>query len=224
MDILIIEDDKAVVENLRSGLLEKGFNVSVAFDGKSGLEQARMGKFDVLIVDRMLPKLDGLSLVKTLRYEGNETPTLILTALSEVDDTVEGFEAGCDDYLAKPFALPVLVARIKALAKRQHPHLGQQNVVTIADLTIDKINRTAVRDGNKLHLQPKEFDVLAFLILHRGEAVTRSMLLEHVWGVEFDPQTNIVDVHISRLRQKVDKGFRDPIISTVRGIGYTIEE
>lgn len=222
MKVLIIEDDKSVAIHLLRGLAENGINASVAYDGISGLDMARQASYDVLIVDRMLPKLDGLSIIKTLRAEKITTPTLILTALGEVDDTVEGLEAGGDDYMVKPFAFVELLARLRALSKRHTGSQTQTTVITIGKLVIDKVNRSVVREEQPVTLQPREFDLLAYLAQKQGETVTRQMLLEEVWGFDFDPQTNIVDVHISRLRNKVDKGFRDPMIHTVRGIGYRL--
>lgn len=222
MKVLIIEDDKSVAIHLLRGLAENGINASVAYDGISGLDMARQASYDVLIVDRMLPKLDGLSVIKTLRAEKITTPTLILTALGEVDDTVEGLEAGGDDYMVKPFAFVELLARLRALSKRHTGSQTQTTVITIGKLVIDKVNRSVVREEQPVTLQPREFDLLAYLAQKQGETVTRQMLLEEVWGFDFDPQTNIVDVHISRLRNKVDKGFRDPMIHTVRGIGYRL--
>lgn len=222
MKVLIIEDDKSVAIHLLRGLAENGISASVAYDGISGLDMARQASYDVLIVDRMLPKLDGLSVIKTLRAEKITTPTLILTALGEVDDTVEGLEAGGDDYMVKPFAFVELLARLRVLSKRHTGSQAQTTVITIGKLVIDKVNRSVVREEQPVILQPREFDLLVYLAQKQGETVTRQMLLEEVWGFDFDPQTNIVDVHISRLRNKVDKGFRDPMIHTVRGIGYRL--
>lgn len=219
MKVLIIEDDKAVAENLSKGLIEKGFEADVANDGIVGLTAAKQGQYDALIVDRMLPGLDGLSVIRQLREANNQTPALILTALSEVDNKVEGFEAGADDYLAKPFAFAELTARLRALSKRST--LTPENTkLTIGDLTMDKISREVKRQGQLLRLKPREFELLLYFCDNLNQPVTREMLLKNVWGMEFDPQTNIVDVHVSRLRQKVDKDFRDPLIRTVRGVGY----
>lgn len=224
MKILIIEDDKSVANSLVKGLTEKTFSAEVAYDGNSGLAMARKNHYDVLIVDRMLPDLDGLSLIRTLRDDGNETPILVLTALGEVDNTVEGFDAGADDYLTKPFAFAELIARLKSLVKRRGGTIQADTLLTIGDLVIDKIERTVTRESQLIRLQPREFDLLACLADNQGEAVTREMLLEKVWGLTFDPQTNIIDVHISRVRNKVDKGFRDPMINTVRGVGYILDK
>lgn len=222
MKILIIEDDQDVVKNLVRGLAENGIASEAAHDGETGLQMALNGRYDVLIIDRMLPELDGLSIVKKLRRNKISTPVLILTALGEIDDTVEGLEAGGDDYMAKPFVFIELLARIKALAKRNGMS-NQDTVLTIGELQIDKVNRTVKREGQDIILQPREFDLLVYLADKQGEPVTRQMLLEDVWDFHFNPQTNIVDVHISRLRNKIDKAFRDPMIRTVRGIGYTLK-
>lgn len=222
MKILLIEDDEVTRKNITNGLKEKGIFVTEAVDGVDGLVKARQNIYDVLVVDRMLPKMDGLSLICQLREIGDETPVLILTALSEIEDTVEGLEAGGDDYMAKPFAFAELIARLNVLAKRNHHTTEQQRLISIGLLEIDVIKRQVIRAGKEIILQPKEFDLLLYLALHVGDAVTRSMLLENVWGMTFDPQTNIVDVHISRLRQKMHKGFREPLIKTVRGIGYIL--
>ncbi len=221
MKVLIIEDDRSVALNLTKGLTEKGYSVQTAGDGDSGLAKAQTDDYDVLIVDRMLPKRDGLAVIKTLRSQGNHTPALILTALGEVDDTIEGLESGADDYMKKPFVFAELLARLRVLAKRKAA--PADTMITIGELRIDKITRQVTREGKVLNLQPREFDLLVYLASNRGENVTRQMLLENVWGLQFDPRTNIVDVHISRLRQKVDKGFRDPMIRTVRGVGYLFD-
>lgn len=222
MKVLIIEDDKTVALNVAKGLAEHHIHSDTAHNGEEGLNMARQGQYEVLIVDRMLPKLDGLSIIKMLRADGIITPALMLTALGEIDDTVEGLEAGADDYMAKPFAFVELLARIKALAKRNISATVQETVMTIGALRIDKVKRFATREDKPISLQPREFDLLVYLAEKQGETVTRQMLLEKVWGFEFDPQTNIVDVHISRLRHKIDKGFRDPMIHTVRGMGYRL--
>ncbi|PID62714.1 MAG: DNA-binding response regulator [Gammaproteobacteria bacterium] len=219
MKILIIEDDHEVAENLDKGLTEQGFIVDCVHDGISGLQQARQGNYHVLVVDRMLPGLDGLSLLRQLREQHNHTPALMLTALSEVDDKIEGFEAGADDYLSKPFAFAELVARLRALAKRNASNEALTQV-HVCDLVLNKVSRDVSRGGQEISLKPREFELLLYFCEHVGEPVTRDMLLKDVWGLAFDPQTNIVDVHISRLRQKIDKDFRDPLIRTVRGVGY----
>ncbi len=221
MKILIIEDDKNAVKNLVSALTEHGISSDAVHNGKDGLDMAMNGDYDVLIVDRMLPLLDGLTLISILRKNNITTPILVLTALGEIDDTVEGLEAGADDYMAKPFAFIELLARLKALAKRNNV-LNKNTTITIGDLSIDKVNRIVKREGKTIALKPREFDLLVYLASKYNETVTRQMLLEEVWGFHFNPQTNVVDVHISRLRNKIDKGFRDPMIQTVRGIGYML--
>lgn len=222
MKILLVEDDKVVSQNIVSGLKEKKIDVITATDGVTGLMKARQGVYDVLVIDRLLPRMDGLSLIRQLRALGDETPVLILTALSEIDDTVEGLESGGDDYMAKPFAFAELVARLNVLAKRGGQITEQQHLVSIGLLSIDVVKRQVKRAEKDIVLQPKEFDLLLYLALHVDEAVTRNMLLEEVWGITFSPQTNVVDVHISRLRTKMDRGFREPLIKTVRGIGYVL--
>lgn len=223
MHILLIEDDRSVAETLEKGLTEKDFTVTVAADGIDGLTTAKHGNFDALIVDRMLPGLDGVALIRQLRDAGVETPALMLTAVSEVDDRVEGLEAGCDDYLGKPFAFAELLARLNVLIKRKSS-LTQETEIKIDGLYIDKITRKVTREEQTIHLQPREFDLLVFFAENANEPVTREMLLREVWGLEFDPQTNVVDVHVSRLRQKLDRGFRDPLIRTIRGVGYVFGE
>ncbi len=219
MKILIIEDDKDLANSLNKGLSEQGFEITVRHDGISGLMTARQGAYHVLVVDRMLPGLDGLSLIRQLRDHGIETPVLVLTALGEIDDKIEGFEAGADDYLSKPFAFAELLARLRVLGKRSTTGVNATQI-TVGDLHIDKISRQVTREGKAIALKPREFQLLAYLIDNIDKPVTREMLLKAVWGLEFDPQTNLVDVHISRLRRKIDKDFRDPLIRTVRGVGY----
>ncbi len=219
MRILIIEDDRDAADSLVNGLEAKGFVVDIAYDGVRGFAAAQTGGYDALIVDRMLPGLDGLSLVRQLRDKDNQTPAIMLTALDSVDDKVEGFEAGADDYLAKPFAFAELLARLRALAKRSSS-TGGATKITIGDLCLDKISREVRRQDKKIHLKPREFELLLYFSQHIDEPVSRTMLLKDVWGLDFDPQTNIVDVHVSRLRKKIDKDFREPLISTIRGVGY----
>lgn len=223
MQILIIEDDLSVADTLDKGLSEQGFNVDYANDGIKGLSAAKNGQYDALIVDRMLPGLDGVALIRQLRAAGVDTPALMLTAISEVDDRVEGLEAGCDDYLGKPFAFAELLARLNVLIKRKSPP-AQQTEIDINGLYLHKISRKVTREGKPIHLQPREFELLLFFAERAGQAITREMLLREVWGLEFDPQTNVVDVHVSRLRQKLDKDFRDPLIRTIRGVGYMFGE
>ncbi len=224
MRVLIIEDDKDAAAYMAKGLSESGYTVDVAHDGKEGLLMAATGSHDVLIVDRMLPGLDGLSLVRTLRATGNRTPVLFLSALGEVDDRVKGLKAGGDDYLVKPYAFSELLARIEALLRRRSSEAGEgrETVLRYADLTMDLLARRVERAGREIDLQPREFKILEVLMRHAGQVMTRTMLLEKVWDYRFDPQTNVIDVHISRLRQKIDRGFDFPLIQTVRGAGYSL--
>ena len=223
MHVLVIEDDKETAQFLQRSLKESGHTADVAGDGDTGLAMARDGKYDVLVVDRMLPRRDGLSIVQTLRGEGSRTPVLILSALSGVDDRVTGLRAGGDDYLTKPYAYTELLARIEALARRPAP----EELVTryqVADLSLDRLSHKVTRNGEPILLQPREFRLLEYLMKHAGRVVTRTMLLENVWDYHFDPQTNVIDVHISRLRAKIDKGFGKPLLHTVRGAGYMVRD
>lgn len=221
MRILLIEDDRETVRYLLKALAESGHAADAAGDGEEGLTMARDGTYDVIVVDRMLPLRDGLAVVRTLRAEGNKTPVLFLSALGEVDDRVKGLKAGADDYLTKPFALSELLARIEALARRAQPEESEPRYV-FADLVLDRLTRKVTRAGQPIVLQPREFRLLEYLLKNAGQIVTRSMLLEQVWDYHFDPQTNVIDVHISRLRSKIDKGFDKPLLHTVRGAGYMI--
>ena len=221
MRILLIEDDKETVRYLVKALTESGHAADAAEDGEQGLAMAREGLYDVLVVDRMLPERDGLSVVRTLRAEGVRTPVLFLSALGEVDDRVTGLKAGGDDYLTKPFALSELLARIEALVRRAQPEESEPRFV-VADLVLDRLSRRVTRGGQPIVLQPREFRLLEYLMKNAGQIVTRTMLLEKVWDYHFDPQTNVIDVHISRLRSKIDKGFEKPLLNTVRGAGYMI--
>jgi two-component system OmpR family response regulator len=222
MRILIIEDDRDAANYIRKGLKESGHVVDHAADGEEGLEMGRSSEYDVLVVDRMLPMLDGLSVVETLRDEGVSSPVLILSALGEVDHRVEGLKAGGDDYLVKPYAFAELLARIEALARRRDPEAVRTKLV-VGDLEMDLLARKVVRGGEEILLQPREFRLLEFLMKHSGQVVTRTMLLEKVWDYHFDPQTNVIDVHISRLRSKIDKPFEDALLHTVRGAGYRLQ-
>jgi len=222
MRILVIEDDTVAANYLVKGLKECGHVVDLAGDGEMGLEMARSSSFDVLVVDRMLPKVDGLRIIESLRGEDNVTPVLVLSALGEVDQRVEGLKAGGDDYLTKPYAFAELLARVEALARRRDPE-SVQTKLAVGDLEMDLLARTVVRSGSVIPLQPREFRLLEFLMKHAGQVVTRTMLLEKVWDYHFDPQTNVIDVHISRLRSKIDKEFDHPLLHTVRGAGYRLE-
>ncbi len=221
MRILVIEDDSEAASYLVKGLTESGYTVDCAEDGPNGLYLASNNTYDVLIVDRMLPGLDGLSIIEALRKSGNKTPALILSAKTQVHDRVAGLRAGGDDYLTKPFAFAELLARLEALLRRGQPSAGETRL-RVADLEMDLPSREVSRAGRPIELQPREFRVLEYLMRHAGHVVTRTMLLESVWGYNFDPQTNVIDVHISRLRQKVDKGFDRPLLQTVRGAGYRL--
>jgi len=223
--ILIIEDDKDVASFIRNGLTQAGCNVDHAANGKDGLFLATTEKYDALVVDRMLPGVDGLTVIRTLRASANTTPVLILSALGEVDDRVKGLKAGGDDYLVKPFAFSELLARLEALARRAKTSGDDapQTVLKAGDLEMDLLRREVRRAGQPIELQPREFQLLEFLLRHAGQVVTRTMLLEGVWDYHFDPQTNVIDVHVSRLRAKIDKGFERPLLHTVRGAGYRLD-
>ncbi len=222
MRILIIEDDHDVSAFIAKGLKEARHLAEVASDGKEGLLLATTAEYDVLIVDRMLPGLDGLSIIKTLRALDNPVPILILSALGDVDDRVNGLRSGGDDYLVKPFAFSELLARIEILGRRQQQQ-SEPTTLRAGDLEVDLMTRKVKRAGVLIELQTREFSLLEYLLKHKNQVVTRTMLLENVWDYHFDPQTNVIDVHISRLRSKVDKGFEVPIIQTVRGAGYIVE-
>jgi two-component system OmpR family response regulator len=222
MRLLIVEDDVEASAAMVRGLAEAGHECHVADDGAAGLSAARNGRFDVMIVDRMLPKLDGVAMVETLRREGNQTPVLFLSALGEINHRVEGLKAGGDDYLAKPYAFAELIARVEALARRRETG-SVQTLLRVGELEMDLIGREVRRRGKEIDLQPREFQLLEFLMRHAGQSVTRTMLLERVWEYHFDPQTNVIDVHISRLRSKIDKGFDHPMLQTVRGAGYRLD-
>jgi two-component system, OmpR family, response regulator len=223
MRVLVIEDDKETAQFLEKALRESGHAADLAADGETGLAMAREPSYDVLIVDRMLPRRDGLSVVQTIRSEGLRTPVLILSALGEVDDRVKGLRAGGDDYLTKPYAFSELLARIEALARRTAPE-EQQTRYTVADLSLDRLSHKVLRGGEPILLQPREFRLLEYLMKNAGQVVTRTMLLENVWDYHFDPQTNVIDVHVSRLRSKIDKGYDKPLLHTVRGAGYVIRD
>ena len=221
MRILVVEDEAEVAAYLSKGLKEHGYVVDEAHDGKDGLFLALSEPFDAMIIDRMLPNVDGLSIVRSVRQAGMTTPVLILSALGQVDDRVEGLREGGDDYLVKPFAFSELIARLEALHRRKAPRESQTRLV-VGDLEMDLLARTVRRSGQDIDLKPREFALLEYLMRHAGQVVTRTMLLEHVWDYHFDPQTNVIDVHISRLRQKIDRGFETELLQTVRGAGYTL--
>ncbi len=221
MRILLIEDDKEAAGYVVKGLSESGHLADHAADGGDGLVMAQSGTYDVLIVDRMLPICDGVTLVQQLRDASDTTPVLFLSALGEVDDRVAGLKAGGDDYLVKPFAFSELLARLEALVRRRNPDQVETKL-TVADLELDLLSRTVNRAGQEIQLQPREFRLLEYLMRHTGQVVTRTMLLENVWDYHFDPQTNVIDVHMSRLRAKVDKNFDKTLLHTVRGAGYSL--
>lgn len=223
--ILVIEDDKEIAGYIKKGLREALHNVDVADNGKDGLFLATTEKYDTLIVDRMLPGVDGLTILRTLRGSGNNTPAIVLSALGEVDDRVAGLRSGGDDYLVKPFAFSELLARLEALLRRMASSTASATTeLTVNDLRVDLLSRKVSRAGLEIDLQPREFQLLEFIMRHKGQVITRTMLLEHVWDYHFDPQTNVIDVHISRLRSKIDKGHQTQLIRTVRGAGYIIED
>ncbi|MBP7711066.1 MAG: response regulator transcription factor [Gammaproteobacteria bacterium] len=221
MKILLIEDDPHVAGFLMKALRETGASVDHAAEGKEGLLLASGGGYDAMVVDRMLPGRDGLSIVRALRAAGDRTPVLVLSALGEVDHRVEGLRAGGDDYLVKPFAFSELHARLEALLRRSASEAPATRL-QVADLELDLLARTVSRGGRPLDLQPREFRLLEYLMRHAGQVVTRTMLLEHVWDYHFDPQTNVIDVHVSRLRRKIDRDFETPLLHTVRGAGYVL--
>lgn len=224
MHILVIEDDAQTAAYLKKGLTESGHTVDHAADGKEGLFMAMETAYDLLVVDRMLPALDGLSIIRTLRAADKVMPVLVLSALGDVDDRVEGLQAGGDDYLVKPFAFAELLARVEALGRRGDGGKAPETHRQVGDLSIDLLARKVTRAGCNIDLQPQEFRLLDYLIRHQGQVVTRTMLLEGVWDYHFDPQTNVIDVQISRLRAKIDKPFDHPLLHTVRGAGYCLED
>ena len=219
--LLVVEDDRETREFVRNGLVQSGHTVDVADNGRDGLLLANTVEFDLIVLDRMLPEVDGLTIVRTLRASGSRVPVLILSALGEVDQRVEGLRAGGDDYLAKPFAFSELEARVDALSRRTLPD-GPTTTLRVGDLEMDLIARSVRRGQRAIELQAREFRLLEHLMRHAGQVVTRTMLLEHVWDYHFDPQTNVIDVHVSRLRAKIDKGFDQPLLHTVRGAGYRL--
>jgi len=225
MKVLLIEDDATASEYLKKALSESGHVVDAVDDGLQGLNRAMQNDYDALIVDRMLPSLDGLSAIETLRKAGRDTPVLIVSALGDVDERVRGLRSGGDDYLVKPYAFAELLARLEVLVQRGgRAGAPTETQLRVADLEIDLLKRSVQRGGNPIDLKPREFQLLEYLMRHAGRVVTRTMILESVWDYHFDPQTNVIDVHISRLRQKIDKGFERPLIRTVRGAGYSLRE
>ncbi|MBX6425592.1 MAG: response regulator transcription factor [Variibacter sp.] len=223
MRILIVEDDRDAADYLVKAFREVGHVAEVAHDGEEGLALALSGEHDVLVVDRMLPRLDGLAMIGILRSKNVGTPVLILSALGQVDDRVKGLRAGGDDYLPKPYAFSELLARVEVLARRR-PGPNEETVYRVGDLELNRLSHEVRRGDTEIVLQPREFRLLEYLMKHAGQVVTRTMLLENVWDYHFDPQTNVIDVHISRLRSKIDKGFARPLLHTVRGAGYMIRD
>jgi two-component system OmpR family response regulator len=220
MHLLLIEDDVQLAAEIAAPLSAQGFEVTRVTDGEAGLEAATARSFDLVITDRMLPSLEGLEIVRALRARGDQVPILVLSALDTVDDRVLGLRAGSDDYLGKPFALEELLARVESLLRRRQT--AAETVLRVDDLEMDLIAHRVTRAGREVSLTGREFRLLEFLMRHAGQVVTRSMLLEAVWDIRFDPQTNLIDVHVSRLRQAVDREFDRPLIHTVRGVGYTL--
>jgi two-component system OmpR family response regulator len=221
MHVLVVEDDERVASHVVKGLKAEGILVDHVADGRQALFQAAAETYDVIVLDRMLPNVDGLKILQTLRAAGDGTPVLILSALGDVDNRVKGLRAGGDDYLSKPFALSELIARVEALGRRKSV-VQETTELTIADLQMNLLTRTVTRRGQAIDLTTREFSLLEYLLRNAGRVVSRSMLLEAVWDYSFDPQTNIIDQHVSRLRQKLDKDFDPPLLHTVRGMGYSL--
>lgn len=223
MNVLLVEDDPDVGKFIMRELREAGHQCVHKLDGDEGLKEARSTAYDVLIIDRMLPRMDGLTLIKNLRNAGNNAPMLVLSALGEVDDRVKGLHSGADDYLVKPFSMEELLARLEVLYRRAStPQAGVETVLEVEGLRMDLLSQEVRRNNTVIALQPREYKLLEYLMRHAGQVVTRAMLLEHVWGYHFDPQTNVIDVHVSRLRQKIDKDFDEVLLNTVRGVGYRL--
>ncbi len=223
MNVLLVEDDKQVGEFIVAELHAAGHSCVHALDGEAGQRAAADTAYDVMVIDRMMPRIDGLALIKSLREVGNQTPVLVLSALGDVNDRVQGLHCGADDYLVKPFAMVELLARLEVLHRRvSSPGSEMQTKLVVEDLSMDLLRQHVQRQDTPIHLQPREYKLLEYLMRHAGQVVTRAMLLEHVWGYHFDPQTNVIDVHVSRLRQKIDKDFEQPLLTTVRGAGYRL--
>ena len=221
MHVLVVEDDERVASHVVKGLKAEGWLVDHVADGREALFQAAAGAYDVIVLDRMLPNVDGLKILQTLRAAGDATPVLILSALGDVDNRVKGLRAGGDDYLAKPFAFSELLARVEALSRRKGV-VQEVTELSLADLHMNLLTRTVTRAGQPVELTAREFALLEYLLRNAGRVVSRSMLLEAVWDYNFDPQTNIIDQHVSRLRQKIDKDFGPPLLQTIRGMGYSL--
>ena len=220
--ILLIEDDLELAESLTASFHQHGCLLHCAADGASGIELAKQGRFEVLILDRMLPGLDGLTLLRQIRKAGVRTPVIFLTTMSGIDERVEGLEAGADDYLVKPFAFPELLARVRVLIRREGPHATPAMRIRAGDLEMDLLKRTVLRAGRPVALMPQEFQLLEYLVRNANREVTRTMLLENVWHIHFDPQTSVVESNISRLRTKLNEGFASDPIQTVRNVGYKL--
>ncbi|SEF69615.1 response regulator transcription factor [Bosea lathyri] len=224
MRLLIVEDDAEAAAYLVKAFREAGHIADHAADGLEGYAMAEGGGYDVLVVDRMLPRLDGLSLIRSLREQSDTTPALILSALAQVDDRVKGLRAGGDDYLPKPYAFSELLARVEVLSRRRAAPASEPTTYRVGELLLDRLAHRVTRGDQEIVLQPREFRLLEYLMKHAGQVVTRTMLLENVWDYHFDPQTNVIDVHVSRLRGKIDKGFEHPMIHTIRGAGYMVRD
>jgi len=224
MRLLIVEDDAEAAAYLVKAFREAGHVADHAPDGLEGYAMAQGGGYDVLVVDRMLPRMDGLSVIRSLREQGETTPALILSALAQVDDRVKGLRAGGDDYLPKPYAFSELLARVEVLSRRRSAPASEPTTYRVGDLLLDRLAHRVTRAGEEIVLQPREFRLLEYLMKHAGQVVTRTMLLENVWDYHFDPQTNVIDVHVSRLRSKVDKSFEHAMIHTIRGAGYMVRD
>jgi len=223
MQVLIVEDDAEAAANMQRGLKDAGIEARLAGDGVAGLEAVKAQRPDVIILDRMMPVMDGVTMLHHLRGDGQDVPVLFLSALGELEDRVSGLRAGADDYLVKPYALTELVARVEALGRRKDKDAAVETILRVGELEMNLISRQVKRQTTLIDLQPREFQLLEFLMRHAGQSVTRTMLLEKVWAYHFDPQTNVIDVHISRLRAKLDKGFDRPMLHTVRGEGYQLK-
>ncbi len=222
MKVLLIEDDVETADYIVNGLNETGYVVDSVNNGEDGLYLAKNRQYDVMIIDRMLPKKDGISIIKELRDSENKTPILILSALGDVNEKVEGLKAGADDYLPKPYAFTELLARIEALIRRKRGAEHNIHKLQVEDLIMDLRKYKVTRSGKEIEMKPREFRLLEYLMRNSGQVITRTMLIENVWDYNFEPQTNVIDVHISRLRAKIDKGFKKQLIKTVRGVGYKI--
>ena len=222
MNICIVEDDSGIADFLKRGLKEAGFAVDHAADGETGYDYLHTRSYDAAVVDIMLPGIDGLSLIENLRGEGNQTPILILSAKRDIDDRISGFRSGGDDYLIKPFSFAELLARVQALIRRS-TRTASPTTFTVEDLSLDLVGHQALRAGKPVDLQPREFALLEYLIRNQGQVLSKTMIMEHVWDYSFDPQTNVVDVLVSRLRSKIDKDFDRKLIHTVRGVGYVLK-